>query len=86
MAYHCLSFNPEHVKYQFFLWRLEDLGLTALCFKNSLRYKQMVLLPMHMHLNKPGERKRAKKNPPNHTQCYPLQDTWQLTPAMSAIF
>lgn len=54
MAYHSLSFNPEHVKDQFFLWRLEDLGLTAFCFKNSLRYKQMVLLPKHMHCNKPG--------------------------------
>lgn len=61
MAYHCLSFNPERVKDHFFLWRLEDLGLTALCFKNSLSYKQMVLLPMHMHLNKPGERKRGGK-------------------------
>lgn len=80
MVYQSLSFNPEHVKYQFFLWRLEDLGLTAFCFKNSLRYKQMLLLPMHMHRNKPRGKKKK-----NHTR-YPLQDTWQLTPAMSAIF
>lgn len=40
-----------------FLQRLEDLGLTAFCFKNSLRCKQIVLLPMHMHRNKPREKK-----------------------------
>lgn len=79
MAYHRLSFNPERIKYQFFLWRLEYLGLTAFSFKNSLRCKQIVLHTMHMHHKKPRGEKKKKKT-------LPLQDAWQLTLAMSAIF
>lgn len=64
MAYHRLSFNPERIKYQFFLWRLEYLGLTAFSFKNSLRCKQIVLHTMHMHHKKPrGEKKKKNITP-----------------------
>lgn len=49
--------TPNILSISPFLQRLEDLGLTAFCFKNSLRCKQIVLLPMHMHCNKPREKK-----------------------------
>jgi len=44
----------------------------------------MVLLPTHTHHNKPREEKKEKTK--KTQKLYPIQNTWQLTPAMSAIF